>query len=131
MNIGLVAHDSKKELIVNFCIAYKGILKKHELYATGSTGQILVDNTGLKIHKLLPGHLGGAKQLASQIECNQIDALIFLRDPIGPESREPDYANLLKLCDMNNIPSATNLSTAELVIMAVGRGDLDWREAYK
>ena len=131
MNIGLVAHDSKKELMQNFCIAYKNILAKHELYATGTTGKLIEDVTNLSIHKLLPGHLGGGRQMSVQIECNQIDAMIYLRDPVKPNSHELDYTRVYQLCDMNNIPLATNIATAEILVMAINRGDLNWRNAYK
>ena len=131
MNIGLVAHNSKKELIQNFCIAYSNLLAKHTLYATGSTGACIEDVTNLSIHKFIPGHLGGVKQLASEIECNVIDAVIFLRDPVSPGPEDPDCSSLFKLCDANNIPLATNVATAEIIILAIDRGDLDWRNVYK
>lgn len=131
MNIGLVAHNSKKELIQNFCIAYSNLLARHTLYATGSTGACIEDVTNLSIHKFIPGHLGGIKQLASEIECNVIDAVIFLRDPVSPGPEDPDCSSLFKLCDANNIPLATNVATAEIIILAIDRGDLDWRNAYK
>jgi Methylglyoxal synthase len=131
MNIGLIAHDSKKTLIQNFCIAYNGILNKHTLYATGTTGRLIEEVTNLTIHKYLAGHLGGQQQLGSQISQNEIDALIYLRDPATPQSQEPDVYDVMRLCDMHNIPMATNLATAELIILAIDRGDLDWREMYK
>ena len=131
MNIGLVAHDAKKKLMQNFCIAYRGILSKHNLYATETTG-ILVENvTNLSIHKYLAGHLGGTQQLGSQIEHNQMDLVIFLRDPLTSKNHEPDVNNVVRLCDMHNIPLATNLATAELLIKSLDRGDLEWREMYK
>lgn len=131
MNIGLVAHDSKKKLMQNFCIAYRGILSKHEIYATGTTGRLVEEVTNLNIHKYLEGHLGGEEQLSAQITENQLDMLIFFRDPIQPRSNEPDIKNIFKACDINNIPLATNLATAELLIKALERGDLEWREMYK
>ena len=131
MNIGLIAHDSKKILMQNFCIAYHGILSKHTIYATGTTGRMLEDVTNLTIHKFLAGHLGGEKQLGAQIENNEIDLLIFLRDPLTRKSHEPDVNNLVKLCDTHNIPLATNLASAELLIKSLDRGDLEWREMYK
>lgn len=131
MNIGLIAHDSKKTLIQNFCIAYNGILNKHTLYATGTTGRLIEEATNLTIHKYLAGHLGGQQQLGSQIAQNEIDALIYLRDPSTPQPHEPDVYDVMRLCDMHNIPMATNLATAELIILAIDRGDLDWREMYK
>lgn len=131
MNIGLIAHDRKKKLMQNFCIAYRGILCKNELYATGTTGRLIEEVTNLNIHKFLAGHLGGEQQLGAQIEHNQIDLMIFLRDPLAPKSHEPDVHTTIRLCDMHNIPIATNLATAELLIKALDRGDLEWREFYK
>ena len=128
MNIGLIAHNAKKKLMQNFCIAYRGILSKHELYATGTTGRLIEEVTNLNVHKYLAGHLGGAQQLSSQIEHNQIDMVIFLRDPHKPSSHEPDISNVMRFCDTYNIPVATNLATAELLIKALERGDLDWRQ---
>ena len=128
MNIGLVAHDSKKKLMQNFCIAYRGILAKNELFATGTTGRLIEEVTNLSIHKYLAGHLGGSQQLGAQIEQNQIDLLIFLRDPL---THEPDVNYIVRLCDTHNIPLATNLATAELLIKALDRGDMEWREMYK
>lgn len=128
MNIGLIAHDSKKKLMQNFCIAYRGILNKNSLYATGTTGRLIEEVTNLSVHKYLAGHLGGEQQLGSQIETNDIDLLIFLRDPLSPRLHDPDFNNLFKLCDIHNIPLATNLATAELLIKSLERGDLDWRE---
>lgn len=131
MNIGLIAHDTKKKLMQNFCIAYRGILVKHELFATGTTGRLVEEVTNLNVHKYLAGHLGGQQQIASQIEHNQMDMVIFLRDPLTPKSHEPDVNDVVRLCDIYNIPFATNLATAELLVRALDRGDLDWREFYK
>ncbi len=131
MNIGLVAHDAKKKLMQNFCIAYRGILSHHELYATGTTGRLIEEITNLSIHKFLAGHLGGEKQLGAQIEQNEMDLVIFLRDPLTSKQHEPDVNNIVRLCDMHNIPLATNLATAELLIKSLDRGDLEWREMYK
>ena len=131
MNIGLIAHDAKKILMQNFCIAYRGILNKHNLYATGTTGRLIEEVTNISVHKYLAGHLGGEQQMGSSIEHNQIDLVIFLRDPLGPKSHEPDVNNVVRLCDTHNIPLATNLATAELLIKALDRGDLAWREVYK
>lgn len=131
MNIGLIAHDSKKSLMQNFCIAYRGILSKHNLYATDTTGRLVEDVTNLSIHKYLAGPLGGKQQLGAQIAQNGIDALIFLREPTNPKPHEPEVNDVIKLCDLYNIPMATNLATAELIILAIDRGDLDWREIYK
>ncbi len=131
MNIGMIAHDAKKKLMQNLCIAYRGILSKHTLYATGTTGRLIEEVTNLTVHKYLAGHLGGTQQMGTQIEHNQIDMVIFLRDPLSPKSHEPDFNNISQLCDKYNIPLATNLATAELLIKALERGDLDWRELYK
>ena len=131
MNIGLIAHDSKKKLMQNFCIAYRGILNKHDLYATGTTGRLIEEVTNLTVKKYLAGHLGGEQQLGSQIETNELDMVIFLRDPLTRRSHEPDVTNILQLCDVHNIPLATNLATAELLIKSLDRGDMEWREMYK
>ncbi len=131
MNIGLVAHDSKKKLMQNLCIAYKGTLENHQLYATGTTGRLVEEASDLTVHKSLSGHLGGTQQLGAQIEHNEIDLVIFLRDPLTAKSHEPDVNNIVRLCDAHNIPLATNLATAELLIKSLDRGDLEWREMYK
>ena len=131
MNIALIAHDAKKKLMQNFCIAYRGILSKNELYATGTTGRLIEEVTNLNVHKYLAGHLGGEQQIGAQIEHNEIDLVIFLRDPLAPKAHEPDVSNVMRLCDMHNIPLATNLASAELLIKSLDRGDLEWREMYK
>ena len=131
MNIALIAHDAKKKLMQNFCIAYRGILSIKELYATGTTGRLIEEVTNLNIHKYLAGHLGGEQQIGAQIEHNEIDLVIFLRDPLAPKAHEPDVSNVMRLCDMHNIPLATNLASAELLIKSLDRGDLEWREMYK
>ena len=131
MNIGLIANDSKKKLMQNFCIAYRGILNRNDLYATETTGRLIEEVTNLSVHKYLSGRLGGGQQLGSMIETNQLDMVIFLRDHQIPLQQEPEALNLFRLCDMHNIPLATNLATAELMVKALERGDLDWREMYK
>ena len=127
MNIALIAHDNKKKLMQNFCIAYRGILSKNELFATGTTGRLIEEVTNLNVHKYLAGHLGGEQQIGAQIEHNQIDLVIFLRDPLNPKSHEPDANNIVRLCDIHTIPVATNVATAEVLIHGLERGDLDWR----
>ena len=131
MNVGLIAHDAKKKLLQNFCIAYRGILSKHTLYATGSSGRLVEEASGLSVHKFLPGHVGREQQLAAEIENNNIDLLIFLRDPLSPKRHEPVASNLFRLCDTHNIPLATNLASAEMLVKSLERGELDWREMYK
>ena len=130
MNIGFVANESKKKLMQNFCIAYRGILAKHDLYATGTTGRLIEEVTNLSVHKYLAGDLGGEQQMGAQIENNDIDLVVFLRDP-AQTTGITDIHKLVRLCDNHNIPLATNLATAELLIKALDRGDLDWREFYK
>ena len=128
MNIALMAHDNKKELMVQFCIAYCGILSHHDIRATGTTGKLVAEATGLHIQRYLSGSQGGDQQLASSISCNEVDLLIFFRDPLNAKSHEPNDINILRLCDVHNIPVATNIATAEALIHALERGDLDWRE---
>ena len=128
MNIALIAHDSKKELMTQFCIAYCGVLSRHNLCATGTTGKIVAEATGLEIFKFMSGQQGGDQQIASRIACNEIDLLLFFRDPINVKPGEPDEAGLLRLCDVRNIPFATNIASAEALIHALERGDLDWRD---
>ena len=132
MNIALTAHDAKKELMVQFCIAYCGILSRHTLCATGTTGKLVADATGLNIHRFLSGEQGGDQQVAARIACNEIDLLLFFRDFMQAQQPEPPYdKNLLRLCDVHNIPVATNIATAEVLIHGLERGDLDWREIVK
>ena len=127
MNIALVAHDNKKKLMENLCVAYRHILSKHNLYATGTTGQMVEDSTNLQVSKYLAGHLGGEHQLSAQVGLNDIDLVIFLRDPLHPKHYEPDVGYLLRLCDVHNIPMASNLATAEALLLALENGDLNWR----
>ena len=131
MNIGLIAHDTKKKLMQNFCIAYRGILSRHNLYATGTTGRLVEEVTNLNIHKYLAGHLGGEQQMGAQIEANDIDLVIFLRDPLQPKPHEPDVVNVIRSCDIHNIPIATNLATAEPLIKSMERGDFEFRNYYR
>lgn len=131
MNIGLIAHDSKKKLMQNFCIAYKGILAKNQLFATGTTGRLIEEVTNLTVKKFLAGGLGGVEQMGAAIDNNEMDLIIFLREPVSPKSHEPDVSSIVRACDMHNIPLATNVATAEVLVLALDRGDLDWREMYK
>ena len=131
MNIGLIAHDSKKKLMQNFCIAYRGALSKHKLCATGTTGRLIEEVTNLSVHKYLAGNLGGEQQIGAQIEHNEIDLMIFLRDPLAPDMHKPDINYIVRLCDMHNFPVATNIATAEVLILGLERGDLDWRNIVK
>lgn len=128
MNIALIAHDSKKELMVQFCIAYCGALSSHYLCATGTTGKMVQEATGLNIERLLSGSQGGVHQIAARISCNEIDMLLFFRDPLSDRLDDPNEVNLLRLCDMHSIPLATNIATAEVLIHGLERGDLAWRD---
>ncbi len=131
MTIALIAHNAKKELMIQFCIAYCGVLSRHNLVATGTTGKIVSEATGLEITCFLGGSHGGAQQIASRIGCDEIDLLLLFRDPLNPKPDEPDERSLLHLCDVHNIPVATNIATAEVLIHGLERGDLDWREIVK
>ncbi|MCL2604712.1 MAG: methylglyoxal synthase [Defluviitaleaceae bacterium] len=127
MNIALIAHDNKKKLMENLCVAYRHILSKHRLYATGTTGKMVEDAVSLPVSKYLAGHLGGEHQMSAQAALNDLDLVIFLRDPLHPKQYEPDIGSLLRICDVHNIPLASNLATAEALLLALDRGDLDWR----
>lgn len=113
--------------MVQFCIAYCGILCRHNICATATTGKMVAEATGLHIQRYLSGSQGGDQQIAARISCNEIDILIFFRDPLTPKLSEPNDMNLLRLSDVHNIPVATNIATAEALIHALERGDLDWR----
>ena len=126
MNIALIAHDKKKELMVQFCIAYCGIFAPHNLYATATTGKLVSEATGLNITRFLSGAQGGDQQIGARVAYNEIDLVLFFRDPLALTPREQDLA-LLRLCDMHNIPIATNVATAEVLIQGLLRGDFDWR----
>ena len=128
MNIAIIAHDKKKELAVQFCIAYCGILAKHTLSATGTTGKLVAEATGLKVERYLAGQQGGEQQIAARVSYNEIDMVLFFRDPLTANQYEPDVHQLIRLCDMHNIPIATNVATAEMLILGLDRGDLDWRD---
>ena len=128
MTIALIAHDSKKELMVQFCTAYCRILSQHKLVATGTTGKLISEATGLQVQRFLAGAQGGDQQIGARIACNEIDLLLMFRDPLNPKPHEPKENNLLRLCDVHNIPVATNIATAEALIHSLERGDLDWRD---
>ncbi len=127
MNIALIAQDAKKELMVRFCIAYCGILSRHSLCATASTGKIVSGSTGLRIYNFLSGPQGGYQQVSSRISCGEVDMVIFFRDVVHPENIGHAENDLLRLCDVHVIPVATNIATAEVLIHGLERGDLDWK----
>lgn len=131
MKIALVAHDKMKDNLVNFAVAYENILKKHTLYATGTTGTRIMDATALKITRFLSGPLGGDQQIGAKIAENAMDMVIFFRDPLTAQPHEPDILALMRLCDVHSIPLATNIGTAELLIKSMQEGYLDWRENVK
>lgn len=131
MNVAFIAHDTKKKLMQNLCIAYRSILLKHNLYATGTTGRLIEEVTGLNVRKFLAGPIGGEEQLGAMIEQNQIDLVIFFRDPFSGRKNEPDINKVIRLCDMHNVPLATNIGSAELLLKSLDRGDLEWREMYR
>jgi methylglyoxal synthase len=129
MNIALIAHDRKKDEMVNFVIAYEPVFKRnHKLYATGTTGTRIMENTKLKVHLFMSGPLGGDQQIGAMVATNEMDLIIFLRDPLMAQPHEPDIIALLRLCDVQGIPVATNIATAEILVKALDRGDFAWRE---
>lgn len=127
MEIALVAHDKKKADMIDFATAYKSILSKHKLYATGTTGQRLIEEVGLEIHRFNSGPLGGDQQIGAKISENDLDLLLFFRDPLTAQPHEPDVNALLRLCDVYGIPLATNIGTAEVLLKGLESGFLDWR----
>lgn len=128
MEIAIIAHDTKKELMAQFCIAYCGILNKHNLCATATTAKYISEATGLEIDKLMSGKAGGEQQVASRVAYNEIDILLNFRDTRANATVSEEELELLRMCDLYNIPVATNIATAEVIITALDRGDLDWRE---
>ena len=128
MNIALIANDSKKELMVQFCIAYCGVLSRHRICATDTTGRLVSEATGLPVQKFFSGPQGGLEQINSRISCNEVDLVLFFRDTISPEYNPAADQRLLRLCDVHNVPVATNMATAEVLIHGLERGDLDWRD---
>ena len=118
-NIAFIAHDSKKKLMENLCIGYRHILVKHKLFATGTTGRLIEESSNLTVNKYLTGQLGGSYQLGAEIANGDIDLVVFLRDPLNPKSYEPDINSVLRLCDIHNVPLASNLATAELLILSL------------
>ena len=131
MRIALIAHDSRKELMAQFCTAYVRILSENELIATGVTGKVVREATGLPVHCLYAGARGGAEQIAAMIACGEVDMLLFFRDPVGARPDEPNAVTLLRLCDMHTIPVAANIATAEVLIHGLERGDLAWIELQR
>ena len=127
MNIALLAHDRKKELMVQFCIAYCGILAGHTISATSTTGRLIAEATGLPVSLYLSCSQGGNQQIGARIAYNEIDMVLFFCDPNGPESMK-DIDGIARLCDQYSVPFASNVATAEVLIRGLQRGDLDWRD---
>ena len=131
MNIAFLAHDKKKELMVQFCTAYKSVLSKHNLFATATTGRLIADNTGLPITLLLSHKQGGHQQINARIAYNEIDLVLLFTDPNNTDPWDDNQMlETIRHCDKHNVPIATNLGSAVMFIMGLQRGDLDWREMY-
>ncbi|MUT65452.1 methylglyoxal synthase [Paenibacillus sp. NEAU-GSW1] len=128
MNIAFIAHDRKKEEMVNFVLAYEHVFTPHRLYSTGTTGTRIMEQTKLNIHRFMSGPLGGDQQIGALVAQNEMDLIVFLRDPLMAQPHEPDIIALLRLCDVQGIPVATNVASAELLVKALERGDFAWRE---
>ncbi len=127
MNIALIAHDRKKDDLIQFVTAYQPILAHHTLYATGTTGQRVIDGTGLPVIRFQSGPLGGDQQIGAMIAQNKMDMVIFFRDPLTAQPHEPDVTALIRLCDVYSIPLATNMGTAEVLLKGLEEGFIDWR----
>lgn len=128
MNVALIAHDKKKNDMIELAIRFKDTLKDHTLYATGTTGTLVMGETGLCINRMKSGPLGGDQQIGAMIAANELDLVIFLRDPLTAQPHEPDVNALLRLCDVQNVPLATNIASSTVMLEALGRGELDWRK---
>lgn len=128
MKIACIAHDRRKELMIHFVTAYKSILEKHELFATGTTGLRITEATGLPVHRFKSGPLGGDQQIGAMISEDELDLVIFLRDPLSAQPHEPDVNALIRLCDVYEVPLATNIGTAEALVRGLAAGFLDFRE---
>ncbi|MFJ5764160.1 methylglyoxal synthase [Lysinibacillus sp. NPDC093210] len=127
MKIALIAHDRKKDNLVQFAIAYRDILNEHTLYATGTTGQRVMDATSLEVTRFRSGPLGGDQQIGAMIANNDMDMVIFFRDPLTAQPHEPDVSALIRLCDVYQVPLATNMGTAEILLKGLQEGFVDWR----
>ncbi|MGE7673711.1 methylglyoxal synthase [Lysinibacillus sp. NPDC094403] len=127
MKIALIAHDRKKDNLVQFAIAYRDILNEHMLFATGTTGQRVIEATGLEVTRFRSGPLGGDQQIGAMIANNDMDMIIFFRDPLTAQPHEPDVSALIRLCDVYQVPLATNMGTAEILLKGLQEGFVDWR----
>lgn len=127
MKIALIAHDSKKDSLVEFAIAYKEILEQHELYATGTTGRRIIEEAGLSVTCFRSGPLGGDQQIGAMVANNDMDMVFFFQDPLTAQPHEPDCTALIRLCNLYNVPLATNMGTAEILLKGLQEGFVDWR----
>ncbi|MGV8983027.1 methylglyoxal synthase [Clostridium sp.] len=119
MRIALIAHDKKKDDIIDFASRYKDTLMEHELYGTGTTGKLITEKVGLDVFRFLSGPLGGDQQIGAKLAQGELDMIIFLRDPLTAQPHEPDVSALLRICDVHSVPLATNLGTAEVLIRSL------------
>lgn len=126
MNVALIAHDKKKSMMIEFCKKHKDLLSKHTLFATGTTGKMISEATGLKVNRFLSGPLGGDQQIGAKVASGEMNLVIFFRDPLTAQPHEPDVSALLRLADVHAVPLATNLSTAEVMLNCMEFGNLDW-----
>ncbi|MEG9297896.1 methylglyoxal synthase [Mangrovibacillus sp. Mu-81] len=127
MNIALIAHDKKKDDLIRFVLAYQPIIEKHTLFATGTTGKRISEETGLSVHRFRSGPLGGDQEIGSYIANDKMDLVLFFRDPLTAQPHEPDVSALIRLCDVYSVPLATNMGTAEVLVKGLERGDIQWR----
>ena len=131
LRIALIAHDKKKNDIIELAKKYKDVLAQHELYATGTTGTLIMGETGLVINRMKSGPLGGDQQIGSMIACSELDLVVFLRDPLTAQPHEPDVSALLRLCDVVNIPLATNIASAQIMLNALGKAEIPCQKIKK
>ncbi|MGR3764812.1 methylglyoxal synthase [Rossellomorea sp. NS-SX7] len=131
MNIALIAHDKKKDDLIRFVLAYKPIIEKHSLFATGTTGKRITEEAGLSVHRFRSGPLGGDQEIGAYIANDKMDLVLFFRDPLTAQPHEPDVSALIRLCDVYSVPLATNMGTAEVLVKGLERGDIEWRGVKK
>jgi methylglyoxal synthase len=131
MNIALIAHDKKKDDLIRFVLAYQPVIEKHSLFATGTTGKRISEETGLSVHRFRSGPLGGDQEIGSYIANDKMDLVLFFRDPLTAQPHEPDVSALIRLCDVYSVPLATNMGTAEVLVKGLERGDIHWRSVKK
>ena len=131
MNIALIAHDKKKDMMIDFCKEHKDLLSKHDLFATGTTGKLISGATGLVVNRFLSGPLGGDQQIGAKVASGEMNLVVFFRDPLTPQPHEPDVSALLRLADVHSVPLATNLSTAEVMLNCLEFGNIDWSALVK